>query len=338
MDVGTSPERLGYTTDAAGEIDVARDAVYARQSELQSNLKWLRENDPLRWTRPDGYRPFWFVSKHADVFEVARHPEVFLSGPRNQLLPIEIEERIRAIRERQRDAGADDGPHGRAGPQAVSRNDAGMVLAGEPAAARRAAARGARTHLRRSDGSQRRGVRLRRRRRGLVPASRHHVDPRRTGSGRSVHVAPHAGALRVPGSDVSRAGQRRSDRPHAAILRVLRSARRRASPGTARRSGDRHRAGPGQRRSHPNLRSDQLLRPHRHRRPRHDQLLDRRRPTGIARESRINSRACNATGRCYPRRWTRWSAGRVRRVISCAPRTRTTCCVGRRYAQARISF
>ena len=98
MDIGTSPERLGYTTDAAGEIDVARDGVYARQAELQSNLKWLRENDPLRWTRPDGYRPFWFVSKHADVFEVARHPEVFLSGPRNQLLPIEIEERIRAVR------------------------------------------------------------------------------------------------------------------------------------------------------------------------------------------------------------------------------------------------
>jgi hypothetical protein len=66
MDVGTSPERLGYTTDAAGEIDVARDAVYARQSELQSNLKWLRENDPLRWTRPDGYRPFWFgVETHS---------------------------------------------------------------------------------------------------------------------------------------------------------------------------------------------------------------------------------------------------------------------------------
>jgi len=86
MDVGTSLERPRYTTDAAGEIDVARDGVYARQTELQSNLKWLRENDPLRWMRPDGYRPFWFVSNHADVYEVARHPEVFLSGPRNQLL------------------------------------------------------------------------------------------------------------------------------------------------------------------------------------------------------------------------------------------------------------
>jgi cytochrome P450 len=93
-----APERATITTDLAGEIDVARDAVYARQSELHANLTWLRENDPLQWMRPHGYRPFWFVSKHADVLEIARHPEVFLSGPRNQLLPIEMEERIRAIR------------------------------------------------------------------------------------------------------------------------------------------------------------------------------------------------------------------------------------------------
>jgi cytochrome P450 len=98
MDSATSAERVEYTTDPAGEVDVARDAVYACQPELQANLAWLRANDPLRWLRPEGYRPFWFVSKHADVLEAARHPEVFLSEPRNQLLPIEIEERIRAIR------------------------------------------------------------------------------------------------------------------------------------------------------------------------------------------------------------------------------------------------
>ncbi len=98
MNPETSSERPPYTTDAAGEIDVARDAAYARQAELQANLAWLRTNDPLRWMQSDGYRPFWFVSKHADVLEIAKHPEVFLSGPRNQLLPIEIEERIRAIR------------------------------------------------------------------------------------------------------------------------------------------------------------------------------------------------------------------------------------------------
>lgn len=81
---GTVAASTGYTSDPTGEVDVARDSVYARQPELQANLAWLRANDPLRWMRPDGYRPFWFVAKHADVMEVARHPEVFLSEPRNQ--------------------------------------------------------------------------------------------------------------------------------------------------------------------------------------------------------------------------------------------------------------
>ena len=156
------PSGSAYTTDAAGEIDVARDAVYARQAELQSNLQWLRENDPLRWTRPDGYRPFWFVSKHADVFEVARHPEVFLSGPRNQLLPIEIEERIRAIRNGsvtlvRTMVHMDEPDH-----KPYRAMTQGWFSPGNLRRARRAAARGARTHLRRSDGSQRRRVRLRR--------------------------------------------------------------------------------------------------------------------------------------------------------------------------------
>lgn len=96
--MATTTEREEYTTDATGEIDVARDAAYALEPQLQANLAWLRANDPLRWVRPDGFRPFWFVSRHADVLEVAKNPTVFLSEPRNQLIPIVIEERIRAIR------------------------------------------------------------------------------------------------------------------------------------------------------------------------------------------------------------------------------------------------
>lgn len=89
---------LEYTCDGAGEIDVARDAAYAFEPQLHTNLAWLRANDPLRRLEPEGYRPFWFVSRHADLLEVAKNPAVFLSEPRNQLLPIEMEERIRAIR------------------------------------------------------------------------------------------------------------------------------------------------------------------------------------------------------------------------------------------------
>jgi cytochrome P450 len=99
MDLETSRERLDYTTDSSGEIDVTHDAVFARQDELHANLAWLRRNDPLRWVRTEGYRPYWFVSRHSDLMEVVQQPDVFLSAPRNTLLPIPLEETIRGIRD-----------------------------------------------------------------------------------------------------------------------------------------------------------------------------------------------------------------------------------------------
>jgi cytochrome P450 len=42
--------------------------------------RWLRENAPLAIGKVDGYDPVYLVSKHADIMEIERQPQIFTSG------------------------------------------------------------------------------------------------------------------------------------------------------------------------------------------------------------------------------------------------------------------
>ena len=64
------------------DADVISPEVYGRISHPHQAFAWLRANDPLRYIETEGYRPFWAVTKHADVVEVERQPELFASEPR----------------------------------------------------------------------------------------------------------------------------------------------------------------------------------------------------------------------------------------------------------------
>jgi cytochrome P450 len=59
-------------------------------------LTHLRQNDPVRWTQPVNYRPFWAVTKHADVMDIERRGDQFIASPRNRLQTIEEEQRVMA--------------------------------------------------------------------------------------------------------------------------------------------------------------------------------------------------------------------------------------------------
>ena len=41
---------------------------------------WLRANCPLGWAMPEGYDPFWVVTRHADILEVSRQNDLFHSA------------------------------------------------------------------------------------------------------------------------------------------------------------------------------------------------------------------------------------------------------------------
>lgn len=70
--------------------------IYSDPERYHALFADLRREEPVRWTEPDGYRPFWAVTRHADIAEVQRKPDLFLSAPRTTLNTIEAEEAIRA--------------------------------------------------------------------------------------------------------------------------------------------------------------------------------------------------------------------------------------------------
>lgn len=82
-------------------LDLALDDAIANHKtygnvELQHRLfARLRRDDPIHWTEPVGYRPFWTVSKYADIVEIERQPDLFINAPRTKLLSTEFESKVR---------------------------------------------------------------------------------------------------------------------------------------------------------------------------------------------------------------------------------------------------
>lgn len=72
-------------------------ADYATEA-LFDAYRWMRANNPLGVAKPDGYDPFWVVTKHADILEVSRNNALFPSAVRpTTLTNQEGEARARSI-------------------------------------------------------------------------------------------------------------------------------------------------------------------------------------------------------------------------------------------------
>lgn len=56
-------------------------AVYATE-ELHEIYRWLRENMPVARAEPDGFDPFWVVTRHTDILAVSKNNALFPSGER----------------------------------------------------------------------------------------------------------------------------------------------------------------------------------------------------------------------------------------------------------------
>lgn len=68
--------------------------TYADPDTYHRLFAGLRRDDPVHWTQPEGFRPFWTVSKHADIVEIERQNDRFLNDPRLVLQPIVVEQAI----------------------------------------------------------------------------------------------------------------------------------------------------------------------------------------------------------------------------------------------------
>jgi cytochrome P450 len=75
------------TTEQVTELipdAVARQIVlpegHRDNDALFEAYRWLRENNPLGRAEVEGYDPIWLVSKHADIMEIERQPDIFTSA------------------------------------------------------------------------------------------------------------------------------------------------------------------------------------------------------------------------------------------------------------------
>lgn len=68
-------------------LDVISAKLYGEHGYPHEAWTRLRREDPVHWSQPEGYRPFWAITKHADIVEVSTQPEKFRSFGRFILFP-----------------------------------------------------------------------------------------------------------------------------------------------------------------------------------------------------------------------------------------------------------
>jgi cholest-4-en-3-one 26-monooxygenase len=66
------------------DLNIIHPNEYASRGYPHDVWTWMRNNDPVfRWEQPEGAgAPFWAITKHADITEISKQPERFLSAPR----------------------------------------------------------------------------------------------------------------------------------------------------------------------------------------------------------------------------------------------------------------
>lgn len=85
--------------DQALDNAIASGKTYGDLNTQHELFSRLRAEDPVHWTHPEGFRPFWTISKNADILEIERQSDRFLNSPRSKLFSIEFEESVKKLME-----------------------------------------------------------------------------------------------------------------------------------------------------------------------------------------------------------------------------------------------
>ena len=79
------------TMDEAAKV-LADPLAYADEPKLHAALAHLRANAPVSWVEVPNYRPFWAITKHADIMDIERDNVLFTNWPRPVLTTTEGDE------------------------------------------------------------------------------------------------------------------------------------------------------------------------------------------------------------------------------------------------------
>ncbi len=88
---GAGPPVSTRTTDGAAKL-LADPAAYTDEPTLHAALAHLRANAPVSWVDVPNYRPFWAITKHADIMDIERNNVLFTNWPRPVLVTTEGDE------------------------------------------------------------------------------------------------------------------------------------------------------------------------------------------------------------------------------------------------------
>jgi cytochrome P450 len=79
------------TMDGAGKL-LADPQAYTDESTLHAALAHLRANAPVSRVEVPHYRPFWAITKHADIMDIERNDALYTNWPRPVLTTTEGDE------------------------------------------------------------------------------------------------------------------------------------------------------------------------------------------------------------------------------------------------------
>ena len=82
--------------DEAAKV-FADPTAYADEPKLHAALTHLRANAPVSWVEVPSYRPFWAITKHADIMAIERANTLFTNSPRPVLMTAEADEQQAAV-------------------------------------------------------------------------------------------------------------------------------------------------------------------------------------------------------------------------------------------------
>ena len=66
--------------------------AYTDELRLHAGLAQLRADAPVAYVDTPGYRPFWAITRHADILAIERENDLFINAPRPVLMPAEQEQ------------------------------------------------------------------------------------------------------------------------------------------------------------------------------------------------------------------------------------------------------
>ena len=76
-----------FTTSPDLDNAIVDAANWADEQGIHRQFEWLRQNDPIRFLEPEGFDPFWSITKYNDIKEVELNKRIFINDPRPTLGP-----------------------------------------------------------------------------------------------------------------------------------------------------------------------------------------------------------------------------------------------------------